>query len=149
MRGPQKFKKISHIGFDRLDFFSCSSLKLEREFVAAQSVWTLSEAKLFQIQKTFFFFVDPTRFLDLPPAYKGGFCSEGIEVFVISSNRRILIFSWAWIMIFFLFWGPQIMSKKSLISRGFLQRQLCKRQLFRQKFNCWFYIFTFSTRFFL
>ena len=22
-------------------------------------------------------------------------------------------------------------------SRGFLQRQLCKRQLFRQKFNCW------------
>ena len=30
--------------------------------------------------------------------YKGGFYSEGTDVFVISSNRRTLLFSWAWIL---------------------------------------------------
>ena len=34
--------------------------------------------------------------------------------------------------------GPILESK----SWGFLLRQLCNRQLFSQKFNCWLYIFT-------
>ena len=34
---------------------------------------------------------------------KGGFCSEGTDAFVISSNRRNLLFSWVWILKFWYF----------------------------------------------
>ena len=42
--------------------------------------------------------------------------------------------------------------RQVVLSWGFLEHQLCKRQLFRQKFNCWLQIFTlflWVSRFFL
>ena len=43
--------------------------------------------------------------------FKGGFYSEGTDAFVISLNRRTLLFSWAWILKFL---KAQIMSHKDL-----------------------------------
>ena len=40
----------------------------------------------------------PSQIRGGPGYFKGGFYSEGVDEFVISSNRQTLLFSWAWIL---------------------------------------------------
>ena len=46
--------------------------------------------------------------------FKGGFYSEGVDEFVISSNRQTSLFSWAWILNFWDFKGLKFLSYKGL-----------------------------------
>ena len=76
---------------------------------------------------------------------KGGFYSEGVDEFVISSNRQTSLFSWAWILNFWDFKGLKLCPIRTWsVSDGsicapfcFLSLQSCFRLFFDMIWVLW------------